>query len=41
MSYDGKEVLRFRDERFQRGTVGFWTEDDAVVDFADLKVAMN
>lgn len=41
VSYDDKEVLRFRDERFQRGTVGFWTEDDAVVDFADLKVAMN
>lgn len=41
VSYDQKEVLRFRDERFQRGTVGFWTEDDAVVDFADLKVAMN
>lgn len=41
VSYDQKEVLRFRDERFQRGTVGFWTEDDAIVDFADLKVAMN
>ena len=41
VSYDGKECLRFRDERFKKGTVGFWTEDDAVVDFADLKVAMN
>ena len=41
VSYDGTECLRFRDERFKRGTVGFWTEDDAVVDFADLKVAMN
>lgn len=41
VSYDGTECLRFRDERFKRGTVGLWTEDDAVVDFADLKVAMN
>ena len=41
VSYDGAECMRFRDERFKKGTVGFWTEDDAVVDFADLKVAMN
>jgi hypothetical protein len=41
VSYDGAECLRFRDERYKKGTVGFWTEDDAVVDFADLKVAMN
>ena len=41
VSYDGVERLRLRDERFKRGTVGFWSEDDAVVEFADLKVAMN
>ena len=41
VSYDGAECLRFRDERYRKGTVGFWTEDDALVDFADLKVAMN
>jgi hypothetical protein len=33
--------MRFRDERYRKGRVGFWTEDDAVVDFADLKVALN
>ena len=41
VTYDGTERMRFRDERFRKGTVGFWTEDDAVVEFADLKVAMN
>ena len=41
VTYDGTERMRFRDERYSKGTVGFWTEDDAVVEFADLKVAMN
>lgn len=41
VTYDGTERMRFRDERFSKGTVGFWTEDDAVVEFADLKLAMN
>jgi hypothetical protein len=35
-SYDGKEVMELRDDRFSRGTVGVWTEDDTLVDFADL-----
>ena len=35
-SYDGKEVMQVRDDRFSRGTVGVWTEDDTLVDFADL-----
>jgi len=34
--YDGKETMKLRDERFDRGGVGLWTEDDSVVDFADL-----
>jgi hypothetical protein len=34
--YDGAAVLRLRDERFTGGNVGLWTEDDTVVDFADL-----
>ena len=36
--YDGKETMTLRDERFTRGTVGLWTEDDTVADFADLKI---
>ena len=36
--YDGKEAMSFRDERFTRGEVGLWTEDDTVADFADLKI---
>jgi hypothetical protein len=36
--YDGKETMKLRDERFERGTVGLWTEDDSVVDFADLRL---
>ena len=34
--YDGKETMLVRDDRFSRGTVGVWTEDDTLVDFADL-----
>ena len=34
--YDGKEMMSLRDERFTSGTVGLWTEDDTVADFADL-----
>jgi hypothetical protein len=36
--YDGVEKMALRDERFARGTVGLWTEDDTVADFADLKI---
>ncbi len=34
--YDGKELMAVRDDRFSRGTVGVWSGDDTVVDFADL-----
>jgi hypothetical protein len=34
--YDGKEVMTVRDDRYRRGTVGVWTEDDTLVDFAGL-----
>lgn len=34
--FDGNEAMRVRDERFSKGTVGVWTEDDTLVDFADL-----
>ncbi len=34
--YDGKETMMVRDDRFSKGTVGVWTEDDTRVDFADL-----
>ncbi len=37
--YDGGEPVRIRDERFRKGTVGLWTEDDTVVEFADLRVS--
>ena len=36
--YDGKEAMALRDERFRSGTVGLWTEDDTVADFADLTI---
>ena len=36
--YDGKELMALRDERYDSGTVGLWTEDDTVADFADLTV---
>ena len=39
VTYDGKECFLVRDERYSRGSVGLWTEDDTVVDFADLKVS--
>ena len=35
-SYDGKECFMVRDERFSKGNLGLWAEDDTVVDFADL-----
>ncbi len=34
--YDGKEIMMVRDDRFSKGTVGVWSEDDTVVDFTDL-----
>lgn len=40
-SYDGVERFRLRDERFRKGTVGLWTEDDTIVEFADLTVSTN
>ncbi len=36
IAYDGKEVLAVRDDRFSKGNIGVWTEDDTVADFADL-----
>lgn len=36
--YDGVQKMALRDERFTRGSVGLWTEDDTVADFADLKI---
>lgn len=35
-SYDGREVMITRDDRFSKGTVGLWTEDDTLADFAGL-----
>jgi len=37
-SLDGREVLMARDDRFMKGNVGLWTEDDTKVDFAELRV---
>jgi len=37
-SYDGVELIQLRDERFSKGSVGLWTEDDTVADFSDLKL---
>ena len=39
--YDGQEVMTVRDDRFSRGTVGVWTEDDTRVDFADLTATVR
>jgi hypothetical protein len=39
VSYDGKECFQVRDERYSRGSVGLWTEDDTVADFANLQVS--
>lgn len=36
IQYDGQEVMTVRDDRYSKGTVGVWTEDDTLVDFADL-----
>ena len=36
VSYDGREVMTVRDDRFASGTVGVWTEDDTLVDFGEL-----
>jgi hypothetical protein len=36
--YDGSLLMKLRDERFEKGNVGLWTEDDTVADFADLNV---
>jgi hypothetical protein len=38
ISYDGRNAMRLRDERFGSGNVGLWTEDDTVADFKDLTV---
>lgn len=38
--YDGNEVMRARDERNSKGTVGLWTEDDTVADFAQLEIGV-
>lgn len=36
--YDGSVLMKLRDERFEKGNLGLWTEDDTVADFADLTV---
>jgi hypothetical protein len=36
VSYDGKEVMAVRDDRFSKGNVGVWSEDDTQVDFQGL-----
>ncbi|HZI89063.1 MAG TPA: hypothetical protein VFD83_01265, partial [Candidatus Polarisedimenticolia bacterium] len=36
VSYDGREIMTVRDDRYSKGTVGVWTEDDTHVEFADL-----
>ena len=36
--YDGAMAAKLRDERFRRGNIALWTEDDTVADFTDLKV---
>jgi hypothetical protein len=40
-SYDGVQLIDIRDERFSKGSVGLWTEDDTVADFADLTVSVQ
>jgi hypothetical protein len=40
VQYDGREILNVRDERYAKGTIGLWTEDDTVADFADLEVGV-
>jgi len=37
-SYDGVKLIEIRDERFSKGSVGLWSEDDTVADFSDLAV---
>jgi hypothetical protein len=36
--YDGVERMKLRDERHREGTVGLWTEDDTIADFADVTI---
>ena len=40
VTYDGAVVLNAREERYARGIMGLWTEDDTVVDFANLQVGV-
>jgi hypothetical protein len=40
VTYDGNEVMQVRDERYSKGTVGLWTEDDTVADFAQLEIGV-
>jgi hypothetical protein len=40
-SYDGMEVIRIRDERFSKGSVGLWAEYDTRADYADLTLKMQ
>lgn len=39
--YDGVEVMRLREERYDKGIAGLWTEDDTVADFAELSVTVH
>jgi hypothetical protein len=38
VTYDGEAKMEIRDERYRRGTVGLWTEDDTEADFVDWKI---
>ena len=39
--YDGVETIRIREERYSHGCLGLWSEEDTVVDFEGLKVAIR
>ena len=40
VTYDGTDVMQVREERYSKGTIGLWTEDDTVIDFANLEVGV-
>ncbi len=39
--YDGSQLMTLRDDRFSKGTVGVWTEDDTLADFEDLTATVR
>jgi hypothetical protein len=40
-TYDGVEVIQIRDERFSKGSIGLWAENDTRADFAGLTLTMQ